>query len=385
MNSVFARLNSLIVFVSSIALVMAALVLTYSVVTRYFLHLSTDWQDELSVFLIVGAVFMSSAAIQAQRGHVAIEAIVGLLGPRTNAVRQVVVDIASMTFCAYFAYKSWALLAEAWTENFHSEFDLGAAAVDPLLAHVGRHDAAQPSIAAPDRCATGAAGAAMTTLSIGLLYGAATLVAMFAGMPIAFALGAVATLFMMAFMPAASLDTITQNVYEEMASITLLSIPLFILKGAAIGQSRAGQDLYSALTCLVAPHPRRTWHRQRIRLRAVRRHGRIVAGDLLGDRFGRHPGNAQARLFRRLRRRHHRRRRHARHPAAAFDHHDPLRGRRREIARTAVSRRHRSGATAGHAVRHLCDDGNSAASTAAPSDIYARDRRSFGNCCRKTS
>ena len=39
----------------------------------------------------------------------------------------------------------------------------------------------------------------------------------------------------------------TQNVYEEMASITLLSIPLFILKGAAIGKSRAGQDLYSAL------------------------------------------------------------------------------------------------------------------------------------------
>jgi C4-dicarboxylate transporter DctM subunit len=87
----------------------------------------------------------------------------------------------------------------------------------------------------------------MTTLSIGLLYGAATLLVMFAGMPIAFALGAVATIFMIMFMPSASVDTITQNVYEEMASITLLSIPLFILKGSAIGRSRAGQDLYGAL------------------------------------------------------------------------------------------------------------------------------------------
>src|SRR5882757_846696 len=87
----------------------------------------------------------------------------------------------------------------------------------------------------------------MTTATIGLLYGAATLLAMFAGMPIAFALGAVATVFMIMFMPAASVDTITQNVYEEMASITLLSIPLFILKGSAIGRSRAGQDLYGAL------------------------------------------------------------------------------------------------------------------------------------------
>src|SRR6201997_5855628 len=87
----------------------------------------------------------------------------------------------------------------------------------------------------------------MTTATIGLLYGAATLVAMFAGMPIAFALGAVATLFMIIFMPRGSVDTIAQNVYEEMASITLLSIPLFILKGAAIGRSPAGRDLYGAL------------------------------------------------------------------------------------------------------------------------------------------
>jgi tripartite ATP-independent transporter DctM subunit len=89
--------------------------------------------------------------------------------------------------------------------------------------------------------------ARMSVVSIGLMYGAATLLVMFSGMPIAFALGAVATLFMIAFMPSSSVDTITQNVYEEMASITLLSIPLFILKGAAIGRSRAGQDLYGAL------------------------------------------------------------------------------------------------------------------------------------------
>lgn len=87
----------------------------------------------------------------------------------------------------------------------------------------------------------------MSELAIGLSYGAATLLVMFSGMPIAFALGAVAVVFMYFFMPASSLDTVTQNVYEEMASITLLSIPLFILKGAAIGKSRAGQDLYSAI------------------------------------------------------------------------------------------------------------------------------------------
>ncbi|HSR78619.1 MAG TPA: TRAP transporter small permease [Xanthobacteraceae bacterium] len=117
---VLAAINRVVVILSSIALVIASIVLTYSVFSRYFFHFSTDWQDELSVFLIVGAVFMSGAAIQAQRGHVAIEAIVGLLPARTNHIRQLVVDFASFAFCAFFAWKSWTLLDEAITENYHS-------------------------------------------------------------------------------------------------------------------------------------------------------------------------------------------------------------------------------------------------------------------------
>ncbi len=87
----------------------------------------------------------------------------------------------------------------------------------------------------------------MSMLALGLLFTGVTLVVMFSGMPIAFALGTVAVGFMYFFMPPSALDTVTQNVYEEMASITLLSIPLFILKGAAIGRSDAGRDLYLAL------------------------------------------------------------------------------------------------------------------------------------------
>jgi C4-dicarboxylate transporter DctM subunit len=87
----------------------------------------------------------------------------------------------------------------------------------------------------------------MSAVSIDILFGLSTLLFMFSGMPIAFALGAVATVFMLLFLPAAALDMATQNVYEEMASITLLSIPLFILKGAAIGKSGAGKDLYQVL------------------------------------------------------------------------------------------------------------------------------------------
>src|SRR5476651_1309349 len=113
-------INYYIVIAASVALVIAACVLTYSVITRYFLHLSTDWQDEMSVFLIVGAVFLSAAAVQARRGHVGIEAIVVLLSPRVNHIRQVIVDVATFIFCAYFSWKSALLLHEAIVEGFRT-------------------------------------------------------------------------------------------------------------------------------------------------------------------------------------------------------------------------------------------------------------------------
>ncbi len=119
-DRVLAAVNRIIVILSSIALVLAACVLTYSVVVRYFLKYSTDWQDEMSVFLIVGAVFMSAAAIQAQRGHIGIEAIVGLLPKRVNHVRILLVDAASLAFCGYFAWKSIMLLHEAIVDDYHS-------------------------------------------------------------------------------------------------------------------------------------------------------------------------------------------------------------------------------------------------------------------------
>ena len=95
----------------------------------------------------------------------------------------------------------------------------------------------------------------MSGSAIGISYGVITLLVMFSGMPIAFGLGAVAVTFMYFFMPGSALDTVTQNVYEEMASITLLSIPLFILKGAAIGKSPAGKDLYSAMHAWMSKIP----------------------------------------------------------------------------------------------------------------------------------
>jgi TRAP-type C4-dicarboxylate transport system permease small subunit len=120
------RYSRLMVFLAMIALVATSVILTYSVVVRYFLHIPTDWQDEVSVFMLVGVIFLCAAHVQSLRGHIGIEALAGFLSPRANRIRMFFVDLVSFAFCAFFAWKSWTLLHEAWVDGQTTSSTFGA-------------------------------------------------------------------------------------------------------------------------------------------------------------------------------------------------------------------------------------------------------------------
>ncbi len=106
-------INAVMAVLSAIAIAAAGLVLTWEVAGRYFFSIPSDWQDELSTFLLIGATFASAAWIQARRGHVAIDALAHVLSPGANRVRGILADALSFLFVAFFAWKSIALLQEA--------------------------------------------------------------------------------------------------------------------------------------------------------------------------------------------------------------------------------------------------------------------------------
>lgn len=112
-----AAINQIIVVFAAIALIAACAILSYSVLGRAIFHSANYWQDEAAVFLLVGATFMTGAYVQSQRGHIGIEAFVGLLSPAANRARLWLVDVASFLFCAFFAWKSWTLTHEAWIDG----------------------------------------------------------------------------------------------------------------------------------------------------------------------------------------------------------------------------------------------------------------------------
>jgi TRAP-type C4-dicarboxylate transport system permease small subunit len=115
-----AGVNRVTVVFGMVALFVAAVILTYSVFSRYFFKAATDWQDEGAVFCIIGAVFLCGAYVQSCRGHIGIEAIASILPPVVNRIRAFIVDVLSFLFCAFFAWKSWTLWHEAWVDKMTS-------------------------------------------------------------------------------------------------------------------------------------------------------------------------------------------------------------------------------------------------------------------------
>lgn len=88
----------------------------------------------------------------------------------------------------------------------------------------------------------------MNPLILGLLLLALTVILLATGMPIAFALGGAALLFMLFNDGWHSLTFLTETVFSGLNDFTLASIPMFIIMGAAVASSRAGSDLYEALS-----------------------------------------------------------------------------------------------------------------------------------------
>ena len=105
--------DRVLVWACALATIGAGLILTYSILVRYFLHISTDWQDEMAVFLLVGATFLSAPYVQSVRGHITIEAIGELLPGKAERIRSSISDVICFAFCVFFSWQCWLLLLES--------------------------------------------------------------------------------------------------------------------------------------------------------------------------------------------------------------------------------------------------------------------------------
>jgi C4-dicarboxylate transporter, DctM subunit len=87
----------------------------------------------------------------------------------------------------------------------------------------------------------------MDPLTLGVLASICLVVLLLTGIPVAFALGATAVLFLLLHDGIGAFSVVAETLFSSLDEFALLSIPMFLVMGSAIAASRAGSDLYEAL------------------------------------------------------------------------------------------------------------------------------------------
>ncbi len=87
----------------------------------------------------------------------------------------------------------------------------------------------------------------MDPLVLGALVALVTVLVLFSGVSVAVGLLIVSAGFLLVFQGAASFELLPEIFFGKLDNFALLSIPMFIIMGAAISSTRAGADLYEAL------------------------------------------------------------------------------------------------------------------------------------------
>lgn len=122
---IFARITDGITdiagWMAALSLVAAAVIVTEAVLVRKIFGISTIWQIEASVFLLIFTVFVGAAYVQKNEHHLNVDLVIIHLSPRTRALTIIVASIASCILCAVIAWYAWPMWWETVVSNEHSE------------------------------------------------------------------------------------------------------------------------------------------------------------------------------------------------------------------------------------------------------------------------
>ena len=108
-------------WIAALSLVAAAIIVTEGVIVRKVFGVSTIWQIEASVFLLIFVVFTGAAFVQKNEHHLNVDLVVIHLPPKTREVTLIVVSIISCILAVVLAWYAWPMWWETVVKNYHSE------------------------------------------------------------------------------------------------------------------------------------------------------------------------------------------------------------------------------------------------------------------------
>jgi len=108
-------------WIGALCLVAAALIVTEAVIVRKVLGISTIWQIEASVFLLMFTVFVGAPFVQKNEHHLNVDLVIIHLPPRTREITLIVVSILTCLLAMLIAWYAWPMWWDTVLNNEHSE------------------------------------------------------------------------------------------------------------------------------------------------------------------------------------------------------------------------------------------------------------------------
>jgi TRAP-type C4-dicarboxylate transport system permease small subunit len=122
---IFVRIADALTYITgwaaALCLVAAALIVTEAVLVRKLLGVSTIWQIEASVFLLIFTVFVGAPFVQKNEHHLNVDLVIIHLSPRTREITLIIVSIFTCLLTAILAWYAWPMWWETVVHNEHSE------------------------------------------------------------------------------------------------------------------------------------------------------------------------------------------------------------------------------------------------------------------------
>ncbi|WP_027721750.1 TRAP transporter small permease [Maridesulfovibrio zosterae] len=99
MDKLFEKLHAVLYCISVTSMTLMLGLIFFQVVTRYFFGHTFEWSEELARFLFVWVVFLGSALIMGESGHLAVQILPGKLkGTSAGVALEIFINLCSYAF-----------------------------------------------------------------------------------------------------------------------------------------------------------------------------------------------------------------------------------------------------------------------------------------------
>ena len=119
-KSLIEGLSAITGFLAAIGIVAASVIITEAVFVRKVLNISTIWQTEISVFLLIFATFVGAAFVQKSDHHLNVDFLLVYLPPKVRESFLLFGSIFTMVLSAVIAWYAYPMWWETVVEGYHS-------------------------------------------------------------------------------------------------------------------------------------------------------------------------------------------------------------------------------------------------------------------------